>query len=206
MPWPCRAVEQIHISWHMEETSKRRTRTGCLTCRRRKKKCDEARPSCTGCHRNNLECQWESHVSLSTPRRRNRYSRVAERLIPGLAWEMMNVFPILTPDIATRLLSHFLDASPRWLSTRMGPQRTDYLRWLKPAISESSLVLNCVLTVASSDLLKYYPRDMALKQAALEYYGQTLSQLRGSVVGEVKDSSSMDDSFPGTESVILFIF
>jgi len=25
---------------------KRRTRTGCLTCRRRKKKCDEARPTC----------------------------------------------------------------------------------------------------------------------------------------------------------------
>ncbi|KAL1868225.1 hypothetical protein VTK73DRAFT_3787 [Phialemonium thermophilum] len=35
-----------------------RTRTGCLTCRRRKKKCDETRPQCLGCTRNKLECTW----------------------------------------------------------------------------------------------------------------------------------------------------
>ncbi|KAJ5795774.1 transcriptional regulator family: Fungal Specific TF [Penicillium psychrosexuale] len=35
-----------------------RVRTGCLTCRRRKKKCDETRPICAGCQRNDLGCQW----------------------------------------------------------------------------------------------------------------------------------------------------
>lgn len=35
-----------------------RVRTGCLTCRRRKKKCDETRPICAGCQRNDLACQW----------------------------------------------------------------------------------------------------------------------------------------------------
>lgn len=33
-----------------------RTKTGCLCCRRRKKKCDEAKPGCSGCVRNNLQC------------------------------------------------------------------------------------------------------------------------------------------------------
>lgn len=33
-----------------------RTKTGCFCCRRRKKKCDERKPACSGCLRNNLEC------------------------------------------------------------------------------------------------------------------------------------------------------
>ncbi|OHF00698.1 hypothetical protein CORC01_04015 [Colletotrichum orchidophilum] len=35
-----------------------RVRTGCLTCRGRKKKCDETKPRCRGCERNRLECRW----------------------------------------------------------------------------------------------------------------------------------------------------
>ncbi|GAO19934.1 hypothetical protein UVI_02043600 [Ustilaginoidea virens] len=35
-----------------------RSRTGCFTCRRRKKKCNEEKPVCIGCKRNKLECTW----------------------------------------------------------------------------------------------------------------------------------------------------
>lgn len=42
-----------------------RVKTGCLTCRRRKKKCDEIRPLCTGCSRNKLSCLWpRSHHGI----------------------------------------------------------------------------------------------------------------------------------------------
>ncbi|KAJ5594638.1 uncharacterized protein N7459_000846 [Penicillium hispanicum] len=39
-----------------------RVRTGCWTCRRRKKKCDETRPICGGCKRNDLGCSWPSTI------------------------------------------------------------------------------------------------------------------------------------------------
>jgi hypothetical protein len=39
-----------------------RVRTGCWTCRRRKKKCDETRPICGGCRRNDLGCSWPASV------------------------------------------------------------------------------------------------------------------------------------------------
>lgn len=45
----------------METTkgTKKRSRTGCFTCRRRKKKCDELLyPVCQNCHRKGLECAW----------------------------------------------------------------------------------------------------------------------------------------------------
>lgn len=38
------------------------TRTGCLTCRRRKRKCDEAKPHCRACQRNKLDCLWPPHI------------------------------------------------------------------------------------------------------------------------------------------------
>ena len=37
---------------------KKRTRTGCLNCSRRRRKCDEAKPTCTGCKRRGDDCQW----------------------------------------------------------------------------------------------------------------------------------------------------
>ncbi|OJZ84308.1 hypothetical protein ASPFODRAFT_139032 [Aspergillus luchuensis CBS 106.47] len=39
-----------------------RVRTGCWACRRRKKKCDEAKPICGGCVRNKLTCQWPTII------------------------------------------------------------------------------------------------------------------------------------------------
>lgn len=36
----------------------RRTKTGCLCCRKRRKKCDERYPNCQGCKRNRINCVW----------------------------------------------------------------------------------------------------------------------------------------------------
>ncbi|KAK2016940.1 hypothetical protein LZ32DRAFT_600950 [Colletotrichum eremochloae] len=55
-----------------------RVRTGCFTCRGRKKKCDETKPRCRGCERNKLECQWPSTVpgtGASRPAREASVSR-----------------------------------------------------------------------------------------------------------------------------------
>ncbi|KAK7409653.1 hypothetical protein QQX98_008168 [Neonectria punicea] len=41
-----------------------RSKTGCFTCRRRHKKCDEIRPVCAGCVRNQLLCHWPAPSSL----------------------------------------------------------------------------------------------------------------------------------------------
>ncbi|KAJ5649612.1 uncharacterized protein N7484_003335 [Penicillium longicatenatum] len=170
--------------------SRPRCRTGCLTCRRRKKKCDETRPSCAGCQRNNIECEWESSASLLVPRRRFRHSRLSEKSLPKEAREMVHVFTVLKPDMVERLLGHFLHASPKWLSTRTGSRRTDYLKWLSPALSESPLVMDCILTIASADLLKYHRDDLELRHVAVEYYGQAVSSLRVAIESEIAASPS----------------
>lgn len=37
----------------------KRSKNGCLTCRKRRKRCDETKPICTGCERNHLLCHWQ---------------------------------------------------------------------------------------------------------------------------------------------------
>lgn len=37
-----------------------RSKSGCLNCRKRKKKCDEVKPICTGCLNRNLICEYRS--------------------------------------------------------------------------------------------------------------------------------------------------
>ncbi|KAI8160564.1 Transcription activator AMTR1 [Colletotrichum sp. SAR 10_70] len=41
-----------------------RTRTGCLNCRRKKRKCDEGRPACGGCSRRKERCEWGIKVTF----------------------------------------------------------------------------------------------------------------------------------------------
>lgn len=48
-----------------------RSVTGCLTCRRRRKKCDETKPNCGSCLRLRLQCFYQtSERSENQPRRR----------------------------------------------------------------------------------------------------------------------------------------
>lgn len=48
-----------------------RRRTGCLTCRARKVRCDEAKPTCANCLRVRLNCVYKPIVNVTLPRRRN---------------------------------------------------------------------------------------------------------------------------------------
>ena len=49
-----------------------RSKDGCLTCRRRKVRCDQEQPRCSHCERLNLQCRWRAQPSI-------RESRVASQ-------------------------------------------------------------------------------------------------------------------------------
>ncbi|KAL4896077.1 hypothetical protein BDV59DRAFT_191336 [Aspergillus ambiguus] len=61
---------------------KQRVRTGCLTCRRRRRKCDEQKPRCVNCESKGFVCKYGADLSFVSPRSaaaggtRRRYSTI----------------------------------------------------------------------------------------------------------------------------------
>ncbi|WZH48204.1 hypothetical protein QYS62_009372 [Fusarium acuminatum] len=47
-----------------EPAKHKRTRSGCLNCRRKKRKCDEGRPACGTCRRRNESCEWGLKIAF----------------------------------------------------------------------------------------------------------------------------------------------
>ncbi|CUM62576.1 uncharacterized protein PRCAT00000128001 [Priceomyces carsonii] len=79
---------------------RKRTRTGCLTCRRRKKKCDEERVGgkCQACARNFLECSWP-HPESPVNSKKDKTSKSVASTPKEHEKPLFNVYPspVLTP-------------------------------------------------------------------------------------------------------------
>lgn len=66
-----------------------RTKTGCLTCRQRKKKCDERKPTCRNCEHKNVPCggyklpmKWKAFVSGERPTQISRHTQPSRKEPP----------------------------------------------------------------------------------------------------------------------------
>ncbi|EME79745.1 uncharacterized protein MYCFIDRAFT_142135 [Pseudocercospora fijiensis CIRAD86] len=60
------ATEPAHrqTDGRLATIGKKRTRTGCLNCRRKRRKCDEVKPTCETCQGRNEVCEWGVKVSF----------------------------------------------------------------------------------------------------------------------------------------------
>ncbi|KAL1407890.1 hypothetical protein Q8F55_007326 [Vanrija albida] len=77
----------------------RRTRTGCLCCRRSRHKCDEEKPSCRRCTRQSRPCVYPG----SSPQQAAFFNAVPSELPP------VDTLALIYPDVEERsLMSHFL--------------------------------------------------------------------------------------------------
>lgn len=169
--------------------SPRRSKDGCQTCRRRKKKCDEIHPICGGCSRNGLSCQWlDPDANQPTKRRRRRLcqSEVWPRSsdIPRELGGMVTVFAVPSRPILRRLLAHFTEGSALWMS--ISPRC--HKRFLHHVVSTaigSSLTMSCVLAVSAADLLKYETLEPELRMISLDLYGKAVAGIRSKINNEL---------------------
>ncbi|TGJ82444.1 hypothetical protein E0Z10_g6323 [Xylaria hypoxylon] len=70
--------------------AKGRSKTGCITCRKRKKKCDEAKPRCLNCEKNAVVCEgyhektiWKSGRERAEEERQRKQSLPHITLLPA---------------------------------------------------------------------------------------------------------------------------
>ncbi|PLB44345.1 Zn(II)2Cys6 transcription factor [Aspergillus steynii IBT 23096] len=85
-----------------------RRRTGCLTCRARKVRCDEVKPNCANCVRLRLQCSYKNIVPGLVPRHNARVQKQGRTAVsPAPDRPDLNFFDtVLRPDERCRRSSH----------------------------------------------------------------------------------------------------
>lgn len=109
----------------MEKPLRKRSRDGCFTCRRRKKKCDESLfPRCRNCHSNDLQCTWPQHVIEAKKLRRDG-ELTKKRKVSQTSADFAHIQPLVDPLVSP--LEHMVMPGPVAVpNPALSPQ--DYLR------------------------------------------------------------------------------
>ncbi|RYP62344.1 hypothetical protein DL771_009783 [Monosporascus sp. 5C6A] len=77
------------------KVAKGRSKTGCITCRKRKKKCDEAKPRCMNCEKNAVVCEGYHEKQI--------WKSGREKAEEGTRYDSTFGFPCLTRDLEQRM-------------------------------------------------------------------------------------------------------
>ncbi|KAI8301021.1 Transcription activator AMTR1 [Colletotrichum sp. SAR11_59] len=107
-----------------------RTRTGCLNCRRKKRKCDEGRPACGGCSRRKERCEWGIKVTFraenaQTILQDHPSMRKARRPPPRRHFEILDVTSEVIRDYHLPPGFHDYDSEPEPEPSSLSPPGGD---------------------------------------------------------------------------------
>jgi Fungal specific transcription factor domain len=118
--------------------------------------------------------------------------------MPGLR-DMVTVFTVPSHSMLHRLLSHFTEFGPTWLSIGPGRRRTAFLTHVIPMALESFVVMNCIFAISAADLTKYHTGEHGLEMVALEMHSKALTELNTAINQEIMRDSpiSADTSDSG---------
>lgn len=179
---PRRAPVRYPVAFRLRHA---RTKSGCLTCRSRKKKCDEARPCCTGCRRGGLNCIWprEAHPDLASQLTRNGVSGSRQ-----LSVASTNAAYTLTAESGI-LLQHYLAVTAVLLPAG-APSRNPFIAHVLPLAQDDALLLHSVLAVSGAHLAYKLPEATAVELATHRHY---LRAIRG--VQETISRDQLDDKY-----------
>lgn len=168
-----------------------RSLTGCFTCRRRKKKCDEKKPKCVACSRNKLQCAWPA----ANPRRiaqnlehravsQDRDSTSAQ-LDPPARWSNPTgsfVFPkraSMFTETSSLLFTHYLTKTANLLSTS-AHGRNPFLTLIVPLCCNDDLLMHSLLALSGAHLKTLSP-GIEVYLATYRHYSIVIRTIRDCV-------------------------
>ncbi|KAF5231754.1 hypothetical protein FANTH_13276 [Fusarium anthophilum] len=160
---------------------KLRVKTGCVTCRQRRVKCDEAKPSCRNCSRFGRSCSWPNTSDMADKRHRRRRETppasppADEGTSPSKSGETSHdLVPILNNRPDFRLDSEFITHAEDLLESyhKANPSSTNPSIILGVPTSLYRLILRIIdsFNVPQSNL----PNHLKRLRVELQYWEQLL--------------------------------
>ncbi|CAG7918314.1 unnamed protein product [Penicillium olsonii] len=171
-----------------------RERTGCLTCRQRKKRCDLGYPVCAHCIRLNYKCKWEEprplvqENTLSTEQVSNQPVNTPFRLSqvpdPILFW-VDDHSDNTSRSSRRHFLRYYAQTFTHMLTTNI--ENNSFLSVFLPMAMHDSALLNALIAWSSSHLSL---RDPAFHQVAMQNRGMAMRDLRLSLESSPKNAET----------------
>jgi transcriptional activator protein UGA3 len=135
-----------------------RSRTGCLTCRSRRKRCDNRHPQCANCTRLNLKCEWQPQrkivaESSSSPSPSNPELQITGPLHSSL--DFWDILPCNLDEASERkhILQYYVEAYVP--SVSVATSATNYYTSLyMPWAFKIDGMLDVILAISSAQLAR----------------------------------------------------
>jgi transcriptional activator protein UGA3 len=135
-----------------------RSRTGCLTCRTRRKRCDNRSPQCANCTRLNLTCEWQPQQKIVTGSSPTPRSPSPELQVAGPLRSSLDFWDILPGDLdepseIKHILQYYVEAYVP--SVSVATSATNYYTSLyMPWAFQINGMLDVILAISSAQLAR----------------------------------------------------
>lgn len=137
--------------------AKARSKTGCTTCRKRKKKCDETKPFCLSCQKNNIHC--EGYKPVEIWRSGKDKAAEARRSSTDVKFELPPLMGGVENDVDRMLLQHFVSRASAVLSLHEDQSTNPFTKILLPMALQHEGLMHSVLCLSASHLCSLSPSN-----------------------------------------------
>ncbi|KAL5412408.1 hypothetical protein PMIN03_004342 [Paraphaeosphaeria minitans] len=176
------------------KAAKARSKTGCTTCRKRKKKCDETKPFCLSCQKNNIHCEGYKPVEIW----KSGKERAAEarRMSVEVKFELPPLMGGVETDVDRTLLQHFVSRASAVLSLHGDQSTNPFTRILLPMALQHEGLMHSVLCLSASHLCsqessqEYEDRQVFHRGKALHLLNQDLQRQKAGEGGTMRYEDS----------------
>ncbi|EKV06915.1 C6 transcription factor OefC [Penicillium digitatum PHI26] len=165
------------------KVTKGRSKTGCITCRRRKKKCDETKPSCLNCQKNAVVCEgyplkeiWKS----GKQRMADAVPRSLPLLIDGIE-----------TDVDRRFLDHFVYGFSRVL-TLINDDSNPFKEILLPMATQHKGLMHSLMCLSGSHLSVLDP-EPKLRERKYFHFHHAIQDLKDNINASSSAKSPDED-------------
>ncbi|KAF1963514.1 hypothetical protein CC80DRAFT_7924 [Byssothecium circinans] len=135
--------------------AKARSKTGCTTCRKRKKKCDETKPFCLSCQKNNIHCEGYKPVEIWKSGKDK--AAEARRMSVEVKFELPPLMEGVECDLDRTLLQHFVNRASAVLSLHADSNTNPFTKILLPMALQHEGLMHSVLCLSASHLCSLSP-------------------------------------------------
>ncbi|KAJ6020675.1 hypothetical protein N7540_006179 [Penicillium herquei] len=170
------------------KVTKGRSKTGCITCRRRKKKCDETKPACLNCQKNAVVCEGYPPKEIWKSGRQKMADAVRTQCLTAVPRNLPILIDGIETEIDRRFLDHFVYGFSRVL-TLINDDSNPFKEILLPMATQHRGLMHSLMCLSGSHLSGMDPEPQ-LKERKYFHFHRAIQDLKENITATSSPSTS----------------